>query len=91
LIVNEEAISPFPHATGGDPIEYLLGIEPSESVPLFTAWARANPHDTELTQVAEVYMTDSLSRSRFADEVLHFQHENFRRDIAKLRNRGDKK
>jgi len=30
-------------------------------------------------------MTKQLTRSRLGDEVLHFQHENFRRDLAKLR------
>lgn len=83
LRVNEDAIGPY---TGGDPLNYLLTIEPSDETPLFFAMARENPYDDELTQVGEVYMTDYLTRSRFADEVLHFQHENFRRDLAKLRN-----
>lgn len=87
LMINPDAHTEY--TDGDDPLDYLTNLQVPEDEPLFTVWARDMPDDDTLTPIGEIYLDDMFSRSRFGDTRMFFQHENFNRDIKKLRDSED--
>jgi len=66
-IPNGDAI---PDYEGGDPLEYLSGIE-ANGEHFFEVWAREDP-DTELELIGKIFLSEGLFQSEFGDQSLFF-------------------